>query len=537
MPIYSRLQELLQDGALRAQDIQELERTGGGRVVLEALRHTPARTPGEVVEHRFRELVDSAPVLVWQTDERGAVFMNRAYRDFVCKPLQDLLAMGWASALHPQDADGYLSAYRAAYERRARFEAQFRFRRYDGEYRWLKTVGLPRSEAGEFCGYIGCSFDITDIKAAERALQERERWFADIVDVSPGILWVTDAQGRCTYLSRRWYELTGQCSDGGRDRGWLEATHPEDRAHTGAAFERALQDRSGLNFEYRLRLRDGSYGWFLDQGEPHVDEEGSFLGHVGHVIDISQRKQAELEKQQAGLLLQEANRRKDEFLATLAHELRNPLAPLSAGLHILRAAPSSPAAARAMPVMERQLAGMVRLIDDLMDLARITRGRIELQKEQADLRLLVERARETAQALFDERDQVLEMALPSAPVAVEADPVRITQVITNLLTNASRYSSPGSRVALMLEVADDGAQASVAVCDTGVGIPCERLDAVFEMFSPLNAELGRGSAGLGIGLAFARRLAQMHGGTLSAQSDGLGEGSTFTLVLPLTQPA
>ena len=422
MPLESRLQELLQSGALRPQDIAELERLACGPVVLEALRKAPP-----------------------------------------------------------------------------------------------------------------CSSDPTDIKQAEDALRERERWLADIADVLPGIVWVTDSQGGCTYLSRGWYELTGQTPEQGAGAGWLEMTHPDDRARTAVAFSRGLANRARFGLEYRVRVRGGEYRWVLDLGAPRFDAQGTFLGHVGQVIDISARKEAELVKAQASRALKEANQRKDEFLAVLAHELRNPLAPIAAGLHILRKVPNTAAARRATEAMERQVGNMVRLIDDLMDIARITRGKIELKKEHLDLRTVVERAGEAVHPPYEARGQALEMDLPASQVPVEVDPVRIGQVVTNLLTNASRYSPPGSKVALALRV--DEAHAVLTVSDAGCGIPPQRLEAVFEMFSPLNTELGRPHAGLGIGLSFSRKLVEMHGGTLVAESAGVGCGARFTMSLALANGA
>jgi PAS domain S-box-containing protein len=533
----SKLQELLQSGVITPEELAVLESTPAGRVLVAAVQSVPAEDPQKAVEARFRELADSAPVLVWQTDEHGAVFMNREYRDYIGKPLRELVGMGWATALHPDDAETYVADYLAAFAKRERFEAQFRFRRFDGDYRWHKTVGLPRYEDGRFIGYVGSCFDITDIKSAAAALEERHRWFAEIADVAPGILWVTDSAGVCTYLSHRWYETTGQAEDAGLGFGWLDATHPEDKPRTDAAFQQALVDKKAFGFEYRLRTRDGTYKWCMDQGEPRFSRDGTFLGHVGQVIDISERKLAELERAQASVAIEEANRRKDQFIATLAHELRNPLAPIATGIHIVRKAPEDPAAQKALSVMERQLSSMVRLIDDLMDVSRITRGKVELQREPLDIRSSLERAQETVQVMFDSSQQTLLMRLPEQPMWVEGDNVRLTQVFTNLLTNASRYSPPKTRVEVSLTLSSARDAAVVTIADEGWGIPQDKLESVFEMFSPVNGDLGRPSSGLGIGLSLARKLIEMHGGHISAWSAGLNRGSTFTVDLPLVRAA
>ncbi len=527
-----RLQALLDAGLLGPHDLAQLRALPAGRVVLDALEAAAPDSPASETEQRFRELADSAPVLIWQTDLHGNVFVNRAYRDFTGRTLEALVGMGWVACVHPEDAQGYVDAYVRAYARREPYEAQFRFRRHDGEFRWMKTVGLPRHEGDRFQGYIGSTFDITDIKAAEQALQARQAWFAEVVDVLPGKLWVTDAQGCCTYLSRRWFDVTGQTPAQALGLGWLDATHPEDRARTHAAFAQALQDRSAFAFEYRLRTHDGSYRWCQDSGAPRFGADGSFLGHVGQVTDVSERRQAELDRAQALQALSEANRRKDEFIATLAHELRNPLAPIRTGVHILQRAPGTPAAQRALETIDRQLDHTVRLIDDLMDLSRLSRGTVTLDRRPAELAALV---RETCEALrpqLEARTQRLRLALPEAPVWATVDALRVTQVLSNLLTNASRYSPAGTEVSVVLQPDAAGSSANLLVRDQGQGIPPDKLAAVFEMFSPLNAELGRPSSGLGIGMSIARNLVEMHGGRIHAHSDGLGHGSTFTVQLP-----
>ncbi|MCM2355775.1 MAG: PAS domain S-box protein, partial [Arenimonas sp.] len=527
------MQALLAAGLLQPADLAQLQALPAGRVLLQALdAQGTASAPANEIEARFRELADSAPVLIWQTDLDGNVFVNRAYRDFTGRPLEALVGMGWTACLHPEDAQAYVGAYVQAYAERRPFEAQFRFLRHDGEYRWMKTSGMPRYEGERFLGFVGSTFDVTDIKAAEHALQARQAWFAEVVDVLPGKLWVTDAQGACTYLSRRWYEVTGQAPAEALGFGWLEATHPDDRARTQSAFEAALAQRSGFAFEYRLRTRDGSYRWCQDRGEPRFGADGAFLGHVGQVADVTDRRQAELDRAQAVQALSEANRRKDEFIATLAHELRNPLAPIRTGVHILQRAPGTPAAQRALASIDRQLDHTVRLIDDLMDLSRLNRGSVTLDRKPADLAALVRTTCDAAQAQFEARGQRLALELPAEPVWATLDELRIAQVVSNLLTNASRYSPVGTQVTVALQAAADAATARLVVRDQGHGIPPDKLPAVFEMFSPLNAQLGRPSSGLGIGMSIARNLVEMHGGRMQAHSDGLGQGSTFTVELP-----
>ena len=239
-------------------------------------------------------------------------------------------------------------------------------------------------------------------------------------------------------------------------------------------------------------------------------------------------------RQRAEEALREADRRKDEFLATLAHELRNPLAPLRTGLQVLpRLAPGDSRTAELHRMMERQLGQLVRLIDDLLDVSRIATGKIALQPETTDMRGVIEAALEGSRAAIDAAAHKVEVRSPDHPVWVRGDASRLAQVIGNLVNNAAKYTPPGGLVRISLE--EEGTEAVVRVTDNGVGISAEMLEHVFGMFMQVDSTLTRAQGGLGIGLSLARTLTELHGGTVTAHSEGPGRGSTFTLRLPVTQ--
>lgn len=234
----------------------------------------------------------------------------------------------------------------------------------------------------------------------------------------------------------------------------------------------------------------------------------------------------------AGDALREADRRKDEFLATLAHELRNPLAPLSNALDLLKMAPDKLGVlGKVQGVMERQVSQMIRLIDDLMDVSRITQGKVELRKETVGLRAIMHSAVELVRPLLEENNHGLTVNLPDEDILLNVDTVRITQVLSNLLNNAAKYTPSGGKVDVAAYI--HGSSAVVTVKDSGVGIPADKLDSVFEMFAQVESSLERSRGGLGIGLMLVKKLVEMHGGTINASSPGLGLGSTFTLSLPV----
>jgi signal transduction histidine kinase len=281
----------------------------------------------------------------------------------------------------------------------------------------------------------------------------------------------------------------------------------------------------GLANHTVLIARNGVERPIDDSAAPIRDKNGHIVGIVMIFRDVTERRRAEK-------VLKETDRRKDEFLATLAHELRNPLAPIRNALEIIRVAGEDQQVVHeARCTMERQLKQMIRLVDDLLDVSRITRGTIELRKERVDLATVVRSAVETSQPLFDQVGQKLTVTLPREPVFVEADVTRLSQVFANLLNNAAKYTEPGGRI--NLTVKPEGANVVVSVKDNGIGIPAPMLAGIFDMFAQVDRSLERAHGGLGIGLTIVKRLIEMHGGTVEAHSDGHGCGTEFVVRQPI----
>jgi signal transduction histidine kinase/ActR/RegA family two-component response regulator len=278
-----------------------------------------------------------------------------------------------------------------------------------------------------------------------------------------------------------------------------------------------------VRFERYARALDR---WF----EASAYRVGDPLAHHVAILfsDITGRKRAQEAER-------EADRRKDAFLATLAHELRNPLAPLRTSLHVLQLTDEPRTVKRLHDIMGRQVDQLSRLVDDLMEVSRITRGQIDLRMGAVDLASVVRNAVETSRPLIEQSGQSLTIALPPAPLHVHADAVRLAQVVTNLLNNAARYGTSGGNIALRLF--RQGNEAVITVRDDGIGIPADKVDAIFELFTQLDRQAGNAQGGLGIGLSLVRSLVQMHGGTVTAASDGPGTGSEFTIRLPLQASA
>jgi len=299
-----------------------------------------------------------------------------------------------------------------------------------------------------------------------------------------------------------WRNFSGEAHRHPPMRGWLAAP---------------FVSRSGKNLGL-LQLSDKLEGEFSESDEAIVVQ----LAHIASVAIENARLYDELRDQ---------DRRKDEFLATLAHELRNPLAPIRTGLEILKVAGEGERGRKLRDMMERQVGHMVRMVDDLLDVSRITRGKVELRRERVELRAVVDSALETSRPLIESAGHELRTDLPPEPLFLDADPTRLAQVFANLLNNAAKYTPAGGRIRLVAE--RDGARVVVRVEDTGVGIPADMLPKVFDMFTQVGRSIDRAQGGLGIGLTLVQRLVAMHGGTIDAESEGPGRGSTFTVRLPL----
>nr|MCU0952536.1 ATP-binding protein [Burkholderiaceae bacterium] len=316
--------------------------------------------------------------------------------------------------------------------------------------------------------------------------------------------------------------------------------HDDDRdAVQRGALVDAVEGDGHYAGEFRIVLPDGRVRWILAFADVTRDAAGRASALIGVNADATARKEMEQQLRDKSAALEEAGRRKDHFLAMLGHELRNPLSPISMAAESLRMSAHDPQRTqRAAEVISRQVQHMVRLIDDLLDVARITQGKIHLQQMPVDLAAVVRDAVETARPLIDARRHRLAVTPPPVPMTVLGDPTRLVQVVVNLLTNAAKYTDEGGHIALTvsrapLEGEPGREQAVIEVRDDGIGLSREMLDVAFDAFSQSASALGRAQGGLGMGLAVVRRLVQMHGGQVLAASAGAGHGATFTVMLPL----
>ncbi len=355
-----------------------------------------------------------------------------------------------------------------------------------------------------------------------RSLQESEQRYRAVVESQGELVCRFRLDGTILFANGAYARAAGSSPDAMVGRDFWSFIPTEEHAAVRALLARLGPHTPEVRIENRFDTAEGPRWMLWTNRALAFDAEGRVLEAQSTGVDITERRRAEE-------ALREADRRKDEFLAMLAHELRNPLAPIRNALHLLRVSGAGPVAAEARDVMERQLTQLIRLVDDLLEVSRISRGKVELRRAAVDLAGVVASAVETSRPAIDAARHRLEIRLPPAPLQIEGDFVRLSQVVANLLNNAAKYTDPGGRIALSVQ--REGAEAEIRVQDNGVGLAPELLPRVFDMFA--QADRARAAGGLGIGLALAKMLVELHGGRIEARSDGPGRGSEFAVRLPL----
>jgi len=408
----------------------------------------------------------------------------------------------------------------------------------DGTERPIDDSAAPiRCKDGEMVGCVLCFRDITERKRDEVALAAAFRESADLKAAldEHAIVAITDTQGKITFANDNFCAISKYPREEllGQDHRIINSGH-----HPQAFFRNLWSTIAGgrpWHGEIKNKAKDGSYYWVETTIVPVLNAEGKPPQYVAIRTEITARKEAEKKLRQIAADLSESDRRKGEFLAMLSHELRNPLAPIRNMLQVIKLkGDDKNAVANASQVIERQVGQMVRLVDDLLDISRLSRGKIELRKERIDLASIIQQAEEAASPHCQNMNHELTVTLPSRPVEVNGDPVRLIQVVSNLLTNACKFTDAGGRIWLSVErVGEDvGEQAVIRVRDNGMGISAANLPRLFQIFMQADTSIDRPFGGLGIGLALVKNLVEMHNGTVEVHSEGIGRGSEFVVRLP-----
>jgi PAS domain S-box-containing protein len=476
-------------------------------------------------EQRFAQFMRHLPGLAWIKDGAGRyVYANDAAVKAFGTPRSDLYGRTDREVFNPETALQFGANDQRVLAGETVVEVIEELRQGDGVIHRSIVRKFPIPDADGGLSLVGgIAIDITEHERVEEALRASEDRFRFLAETIPSIVWTAAPDGTITYANRRWLDYCGISAEQNA-RQWPELVlHPDDRERCVAEWSAALRSGRPYEVEVRNRRHDGVYRWFVTRAVPLRDATGRVASWFGVTTDIHDQKVLETQ-------LREADRRKDEFLATLAHELRNPLAPIRNVLEILRV--SGGALSDDMRgMLERQVAHLVRLVDDLLELSRIATGRIELRRERVELGTVLRGAVETSLPLIEAAGHRLTLSLPPEPLILDADPVRLGQIVANLLNNAARYTERGGEIWLTGERA--GGAAQIVVRDSGAGIAPEVLPRVFDAFVQADRSSGRSPEGLGIGLTIARNLAEQHGGRIEARSEGPGRGSEFVVTLPL----
>jgi PAS domain S-box-containing protein len=496
-----------------------------------ALRHLTRET--ERRSRLYEAITSTTPDLQYVFDlDYRFTYANEALLRMWGRSWEESIGLGlleigyepWHAAMHEREIDEVIATGKP-------IRGEVPFHGTNGRRIYDYIFAPVFGEDGSVEAVAGTTRDITEIKLKEEALRESEQRFRIVADTAPAMLWVTDEHGQCTFVSRGWYEYTVQQGDEGLGLGWLEAVHPEDRAHSEEAFFKALENRAPFEIDHRLEVAPGEFRWAVEAGRPRFDASGRFVGYVGSVVDVHERKMHE----QA---LIEADQRKDQFMAVLSHELRNPLAPIRNSLYVLNHLPQQNAeACGALEILGRQVEQLSRLVDDLLEATRISQNKIELRRSSVELNELVAKTVKDHEHLFRARQVSLEFHPADDPVPTFGDANRLAQVIGNLLHNAVKFTPGGQETVVSIQRLPRNGEALITVRDTGLGMTRETLDMVFEPFVQADASLEHANGGLGLGLALVKGLVQLHQGKVSAHSDGLGKGSRIEIVLPLHEEA
>ncbi len=477
----------------------------------------------------YRLLVEEMQQGALTLSSEGTIaYCNRRFADLVGKPHVRLMGIAFRDFIPLDDHIFYESLLQLG--RAGLSQGESHLRNADGV---LVPVFLTFNALPPDCGAaIGVLVtDLTTQRHHEK-LRESEAFSRGILENSPDCIKVLDGVGRVVGMN-----ANGKCLMEIDDfatvenRLWWELWPAEGHVQVLAAIEAARTGGTG-RFSLFCPTAKGTPKWWDVIVAPIRDAEGEVVRFVSVSRDITERKLDELKFQEQAAALAEADRRKNEFLAMLAHELRNPLAPIRNAAQVLQHAPDSGDAVRSAAAMiGRQVSQMVRLVDDLLDVSRINQGKIELRRERIELASAVNQAVETARSLYKGMNHELTVALPSQPIYLNADPTRLAQVVGNLLNNACKFTDKGGCISLAVE--RDGDRAVIRVQDSGIGIDAAQLPRIFDMFVQIDTSLERSTSGLGIGLTLVKNLVEMHEGTVEVQSAGAGLGSEFVVRLPI----
>ena len=487
---------------------------------------------------RWRQLAEAMPQLVWTCRPDGYCdYLSSQWVAYTGLPEAGQLGSAWIEVVHPADSDTLAVAWETSVTSGEVLDVEFRIRRFDGVYRWFKTRAVPvRDAAGRIVKWYGSNTDIEELKRAEAAAVQAANQRTLALQAAGMGAWDWELRTGALAWSDRAFELFGVPRDATPSyERFLQCIHPEDRERVRVALQAALAAPPYIyQCEYRVVRPDGSIRWLFGKGAAQTDPiSGEPLRMAGITVDVTERVLGAQEIAAARDVAESANRAKDNFLAALSHELRTPLTPVLFVAATQERAPELPAAVREdFAMIRRNIELEARLIDDLLDVTRITRGKLQLDREPTDLHVILRRSLEMLRGDLEARHLVLEVDLAAAHHGASADPVRLQQVFWNILKNAVKFTPEGGRISVH-SASPDLHLWQLTITDSGLGITAAELPLIFDAFAQGSEASSHRFGGLGLGLAISGLLVQEHGGRIWAESGGRHQGATFHLELPL----
>jgi PAS domain S-box-containing protein len=492
----------------------------------------------KVSEERFRIIADASPAMIFDMAPDGtARFVNQTAKHYFSpERLLDMTTTGnWIPEVHPDDLENMVRHHRQSLESLTPFRIEARIRGREGVYRWYITTGTPSFYPnGDFYGVIGYSLDISALKEAEFALRESETRWRQLANAVPIMLWVSNIQGETIFVNDQVYQYSGLKPEQILGREWTDGIHPGDREIV-LAMARQYSLGEPFYIECRYRRADGMYRWHFTRLVPVKDAKGAVLNWYGSSVDIHDRRIMEMELSKARDVAEEANKKKSQFLANMSHELRTPLNAVIGFSDMMKKGMAGPLTDKQGSYIEHIATSgrhLLTMVNDILDISKAEAGRVELFLQYVELAPFIQQLQELVSYSAEKSGVAVAFEVQPGLAGLVADPDRLKQIFLNLLSNAIKFNHRGGQVNVSLSRSQDQQWVICAIQDTGIGIPTDNIDSLFNEFYQVDSSIARRYEGTGLGLALTKRLVELHHGTITVESQ-LDVGSTFTFKLPL----
>ncbi len=480
-------------------------------------------------ERRVSMALKAGNMAAWQWTPEKSHWDAKLFELLGIVPIDDPTPELFFKHVHPDDLPALQAAWKAATDGEDEYQAEFRVKLPDGSTRWLAGIGaVIRDAEGNVTAIHGLNRDVTGEKEWQEQILDSEERFRNMANAAPAMLWVTDENHQCNFLSQSWRDFTGRAEGEGYGMAWTDAIHVDDREAAGKSFLAAAEHRDAFEIDYRLRTARGGYCWVIDAGRPRFDDDGNFLGYVGSVIDAHDRHEAQAELKKAHAAAEAANASKSAFLANMSHEIRTPMTAILGYVDLLREHVTSDEAISHLGTIRRNGDYLIKIINDILDISKIEAGKFEINRERFDPARLVEDVRGVMEVRATESNLKLQVEYSGKiPSQIESDPKRLKQILINLVGNAIKFTKQGE-VKVVVGIKND--LLHFRIMDTGIGMTEQQREKLFKPFVQGDSSVSRHFGGTGLGLAISRRLVKMLGGKIDVQSE-CNKGSTFDVAI------